>query len=107
MYFEVSKLLWTFYTLIMTLLRLKSSFFCMIWVLFPMCGRLLLDQIYDRTAIKKKPKDWKWLMVHLLSVVVPLTFNIYYICNVCSNHGTCRICVKSRFAHRLQSRIDG
>ena len=79
MYFEVSKLLWTFYTLIMTLLRLKSSFFCMIWVLFPMCGRLLLDQIYDRTAIKKKPKDWKWLMVHLLSVVVPLTFNMYLI----------------------------
>ena len=79
MYFEVSKLVWTFYTLVMTLLRLKSSFFCMIWVLFPMSGRFLLDQIYDRTAVKRKPKDWKWLMVHLISVSVPLILNMYLI----------------------------
>ena len=79
MYFEVSKLVWTFYTLVMTLLRLKSSFFCMIWVLCPMTGRLFLDQIYDRTAVKRKPKDWKWLMVHLLSVCVPLIFNMYLV----------------------------
>lgn len=79
MYFEISKLVWTFFTLVMTLLRLKSSFFCMIWVLFPMTGRVVLDQIYDRTAVKKKPKDWKWLMVHLSSLCVPLILNMYLI----------------------------
>ena len=56
LYFEVSKLVWTLYTLVMTVLRLKSSFFCMMWVAFPMAGRFLLERIYDRTAVKKKPK---------------------------------------------------
>ena len=60
LYFEVSKLVWTLYTLVMTILGLKSSFFCMIWVFFPMMGRLVLERMYDRSAIQRKNKDWKW-----------------------------------------------
>jgi len=79
LYFEVSKLVWTLYTLVMTLLRLKSSFFCMMWVLFPMAGRFILERIYDTSAVKKKPKDWKWLLIHMLSILIPLTLNMYLI----------------------------
>ena len=60
LYFEVSKLVWTLCTLVMTILGLKSSFFCMIWVFFPMMGRLVLERMYDRSAIQRKNKDWKW-----------------------------------------------
>jgi hypothetical protein len=56
LYFEVSKLLWTLFTLVMTFFGLKSSFFCMVWVLFPMAGRFLLDRIYDRNAVQRKRK---------------------------------------------------
>ncbi len=35
---QVSRLFWLLFTLVMTLARLKSSFFCMIWVLFPSLG---------------------------------------------------------------------
>ena len=60
LYFEVSKLVWTLYTLVMTILGLKSSFFCMIWVFFPMMGRLVLERMYDPLAVQKRKKDWKW-----------------------------------------------
>lgn len=79
LYFEVSKLVWTLYTLVMTVLGLKSSFFCMIWVLFPMVGRFLLERMYDRTAVQRRPKDWKWLVIHLLSLAVPLMMMMYLI----------------------------
>ena len=46
LYFEVSKLVWTLFTLVMTVLGLKSSFFCMIWVFFPMIGRFILERVY-------------------------------------------------------------
>jgi hypothetical protein len=59
--------------------RLKSSFFCMIWVFFPMLGRFILERVYDRTAIQRKPKDWKWLVIHLLSLTIPLTMMMYLI----------------------------
>ncbi|XP_040581648.1 endoplasmic reticulum metallopeptidase 1 [Lepeophtheirus salmonis] len=79
LYFEVSKLVWTFFCLIMTVFRVKSSFFCTIWVIFPMLGRLFLDYMYDRTAVAKKSKGYKWLMIHLISLVIPLIFNMYLI----------------------------
>ncbi len=79
LYFEVSKLVWTLYTLIMTILGLKSSFFCMIWVLFPTLGRLVLERMYDRTAAQRRPKDWKWLVIHLLSLTIPLIMMMYLI----------------------------
>lgn len=79
LYFEVSKLVWTLYTLVMTFCRLKSSFFCMFWVLFPMIGRFILERMYDRTAVKKKPKDCKWLVIHLFSLTVPLIMMMYLI----------------------------
>lgn len=79
LYFEVSKLVWTLYTLVMTFLGLKSSFFCMIWVLFPMIGRLVLEKMYDRTAVQRRPKDWKWLVIHLFSLAIPLIMMMYLI----------------------------
>ena len=79
LYFDVSKLIWTFFTLALTLLRVKSAFFPMIWVAFPMAGRLLLERVYDRTAVKRKAKDIKWLLIHLASLFVPLCFNMYLI----------------------------
>ena len=63
----------------MTILRLKSSFFCMIWVLFPVSGRLLLEKMYDRTAVQRRPKDWKWLVIHLVSLAIPLVMMMYLI----------------------------
>eukprot|EP00092_Neocalanus_flemingeri_P002862 GFUD01003060.1.p1 GENE.GFUD01003060.1~~GFUD01003060.1.p1 ORF type:complete len:914 (+),score=90.26 GFUD01003060.1:82-2823(+) len=79
LYFEVSKLIWALFTLVMTILRLKSSFFCMSWVLFPMAGRLILDRMYDSTPTKRKQKDIKWLLIHLISLLVPLILNMYLI----------------------------
>lgn len=79
LYFEVSKLIWSLFTLVMTLLRLKSSFFCMVWVLFPMIGRTLLEYLYERNPAKRKPRDLKWLLIHLGSVLVPLILNMYLI----------------------------
>lgn len=79
LYFEVSKLIWSLFTLIMTLARVKSSFFCMTWVLFPTLGRMLLDWIYDSSLTKKKQKDVWWLLLHLLSLLVPLIFSMYLI----------------------------
>ena len=79
LYFEVSKLIWTLFTLVMTILGLKSSFFCMIWVFFPMTGRFILEYVYDRTAVQRKPKDWKWLAIHLISLAIPLTMIMYLI----------------------------
>jgi hypothetical protein len=63
----------------MTILRLKSSFFCMFWVLFPMTGRFILERMYDRTAVQRKPKDWKWLVIHLFSLTIPLIMMMYLI----------------------------
>jgi len=63
----------------MTILGLKSSFFCMIWVFFPMTGRFILEYVYDRTAVQRKPKDWKWLAIHLISLAIPLTMIMYLI----------------------------
>eukprot|EP00096_Caligus_rogercresseyi_P010754 TRINITY_DN4013_c0_g1_i1.p1 TRINITY_DN4013_c0_g1~~TRINITY_DN4013_c0_g1_i1.p1 ORF type:complete len:900 (-),score=145.35 TRINITY_DN4013_c0_g1_i1:1936-4635(-) len=79
LYFEISKLVWTFFCFVLTLLRVKSSFFCTIWVFFPMLGRLLLDSIYDRTAVSKKPKGLQWLLIYLSSLIIPLIFNMYLI----------------------------
>lgn len=79
LYFEVSKLVWCMFTLVMTLARLKSSFFCMTWVLFPSLGRLLLDWLYDRSPAKRKPRDNSWLFIHLGSLLLPLTLNMYLI----------------------------
>jgi hypothetical protein len=59
LYFEVSKLVWTLFTVVMTVAGLKSSFFCMVWVLFPMAGRFILDRIYDRNAVQRKRKGRK------------------------------------------------
>ncbi len=56
LHFEVSKLSWTLFTLVMTCLGWKSAFFCMIWVLFPMAGRLFLEKLYDKSVSKKKRK---------------------------------------------------
>lgn len=79
LYFEVSKLVWTLYTLVMTILRLKSSFFCMIWVFFPTLGRVILEKMYDRTAVQRRPKDWKWLVIHLFSLAIPLIMMMYLV----------------------------
>lgn len=56
MYFEVSKLVWTLFTLTMTLLRIQSAYFTMMWVLFPLMGRTLLEKIYDQDGVKKVEK---------------------------------------------------
>lgn len=79
LYFEVSKLIWSMFTLVMTLARVKSSFFCMTWVLFPTLGRLFLDRIYDSSPTKRRRKDAWWLVIHLLSLLVPLILNMYLI----------------------------
>ncbi len=71
LYFEVSKLAWTLFTLVLTIMRVQSSFFCMAWVLFPMAGRLLLDKLY----VTRK-KDLRWLIIHLLSLFVPLILSM-------------------------------
>ena len=76
LYFEVSKLIWTLFTLVMTVFRLKSSFFCMCWVLFPMMGRLFLEKHYDLTPAKRKQKDLKWLLIHLTSLLIPLILHM-------------------------------
>ena len=79
LYFEVSKLFWCFFTLVMTLARLKSSFFCMTWVLFPSLGRYVLDRAYDSSPAKKRHRDKQWLLVHLFSLLLPLILNMYLI----------------------------
>ena len=61
----------------MTMLRLKSSFFPLIWVLFPTLGRVILDKIYDLSPAKRKSKDLKWLLIHLTSLVLPLISHMY------------------------------
>eukprot|EP00094_Tigriopus_californicus_P008285 TCALIF_07981-PA protein Name:"Similar to ermp1 Endoplasmic reticulum metallopeptidase 1 (Xenopus laevis)" AED:0.31 eAED:0.31 QI:0/0.9/0.90/0.90/1/1/11/658/673 len=76
LYFEVSRLIWTLYTLVMTLLRLKSSFLCMLWVLFPLIGRTVSERFYDRSAADKKPKDWKWVAILLISISFPMLLNM-------------------------------
>ena len=73
---QVSKLIWTVFTLAMTLLRLKSSFFCMFWTLLPMLGRAALDRTYDLNPAKRRQKDLKWFLVHLLSLLVPLILHM-------------------------------
>ena len=79
LYFEVSKLVWCLFTLLMTLARLKSSFFCMSWVLFPSLGRTILDSMYDSSPTKRRQKDKTWLLIHLLSLLLPLILNMYLI----------------------------
>ena len=76
LYFEVSKLIWTLFTLVLTVLRLKSSFFCMSWVLFPMVGRMVLDRVYDVSPAKRRQKGLKWLLVHLTSLLLPLIMHM-------------------------------
>ena len=44
-----------------------------------MLGRFILERVYDRTAIQRKPKDWRWLVIHLLSLTIPLTMMMYLI----------------------------
>jgi len=84
LYFEVSKLIWSFFTLAMTIAGIKSSFFCMVWVLFPMAGRYVLDRMYDSTPTKRRQKDNKWVLIHLISLLVPLILNMYLISNTFS-----------------------
>ena len=76
LYFEVSKFIWTMFTLVLTVLRLKSSFFCMSWVLFPMLGRVVLDRQYEVSPAKRRQKGLKWLMIHLLSLLLPLIMHM-------------------------------
>ena len=56
LHFEVSKLVWTMLTLVLTLFRYRSSFLTMFWVLCPLIGRTILERTYDKTAIQKKDK---------------------------------------------------
>ena len=79
LYFEVSKLIWTVITLVMTILRVKSSFLSMCWVLLPMLGRAVLERQYDSSPAKRKQKDLKWLLVHLLPLLIPLILHMYLI----------------------------
>jgi len=79
LYFEVSKLVWCFFTVAMTAARLKSSFFCMTWVLFPSLGRYFLDRVYDKSPATRRPRDNFWLLLHLLSILLPLLMNMYLI----------------------------
>ena len=51
----------------------------MIWVFFPTLGRLILERMYDRTAVQRRPKDWKWLVIHLFSLTIPLIMMMYLI----------------------------
>jgi len=41
-----------------------------------MLGRAILDKQYDLTPAKRKQKDLKWLMIHLLSLLVPLILHM-------------------------------
>ena len=41
--------------------------------------RSLLERIYDKTPAQRKPRDWKWMVLHLLSLLVPLIINLYLI----------------------------
>ncbi len=75
LYFEVSKLSWSFFCLAGTLLRVQSSFLCMLWVLFPTLGRMLLDRMYE-DGLRRRDKDFRWLAIHLVSLFVPLLLNI-------------------------------
>ena len=63
----------------MTILRFKSSFFPLAWVLFPTLGRVILDRIYDTSPAKRKPRDLKWLIIHLSSLLLPLIMHMYFI----------------------------
>ena len=41
--------------------------------------RCILERIYDKTPAQRKPKDWKWMLLHLVSLLVPLIINLYLI----------------------------
>ena len=42
-------------------------------------GRCILERIYDKTPAQRKQKDWKWMLLHLVSLLVPLIINLYLI----------------------------
>jgi hypothetical protein len=68
LYFEVSRTVWTVFLLLMTLARLNSAFFCLIWVLFPMLGRLLLERVYDKSPAQKKQKGEQVFLFNCLLI---------------------------------------
>lgn len=63
----------------MTLLRLKSSFLCMLWVLFPLIGRTLAESIYDRSAADKKQKGRGTKSRTQLFLDVTISGNYYFL----------------------------
>jgi hypothetical protein len=131
LYFEVNRLVWTVFTLLLTVLRLQSSYFCMIWVLFPSLGRLILDHIYEKAAKSERVKGdmsvkqaflnitffkhyiFRCKMAHDTPVILVLSarprlqHDVQHKRHVHSHHGKIGICLESRFAHRRVNGIDG
>jgi len=75
---EVSRLWWSLFTLVMSLLGLKSSFFCCLWVVFPLLGRQALERLYlSSSPTQRKTRDLRWLILHLTSLSLPLLLSLY------------------------------
>lgn len=53
----------------------------MIWVIFPLAGRYVLERVLERSLDKNTQRDWRWLMVHLGSQLLPLILALTMIYN--------------------------
>lgn len=71
LYYDAYQALWTVVLFIGIILRIRSSFIALLWVLFSTIGNILKSRLFG------KWRDSKWLLMHVFVVGLPFVQNFY------------------------------
>ncbi|CAG9762031.1 unnamed protein product [Ceutorhynchus assimilis] len=73
LYYDAYQALWTIVLFIGILLRIRSSFIALTWVVFASLGNILKSKLFGRW------RDSKWLFLHIFLIGLPFVQNFYLI----------------------------
>lgn len=70
-HYDAAQIMWTLLLVITTILKIRSGFISLLWVMFAAIGNLLQQAIY------KHNRDWKWLILHCFLIGIPFIQTFY------------------------------
>lgn len=70
-HYDAAQIMWTLLLVVTTILKIRSGFISLLWVMFAAVGNLLQQAIY------KHNRDWKWLILHCFLIGIPFIQTFY------------------------------